>query len=1142
MAEEIQVRTVRVEFLRAGPAHNQLLSPLTPYLAVCDDAEAGVVHVPFEQQMFDRRMRAMRHDDQNPDRGQRPALKDRLPELREMGVAMGRLLGAVPRLPGSLGADPNGRDTVVRLSLTITASELAALPFELAKVPIAGDAVSEAWLGVQSRVPVVLTRRSRNVSLSRHVWLDRPRVLFIASSTDDEAVPYSPHLKALTDAVRPFAMSDRFGQRARLMPTPGTPRGSDNARATFGDMLTVLSNATLDGVARECASQRYTHVHILAHGRQDDALGDTSYGLVLKEADGVISGERLASALNATRDGELHRPQVVTLATCDSAGQRDLTSPGGSIALVLHQSGIPLVVGSQVPLGFDGSVLFAQVFYEGLLWGEHPWVLMHRVRSTLHSRLPPIDHDWAALAVYESLPSDMQAALERATYRQCQRATEVAYSSGRWVGSEAMTRAIERLIDTGQTYGMEARALRAAALMINARDELYDVEQHPQARTGAELRESLHFRRRCLEQALDDNDRALRGFIISDGHGLSAPFRALLSKLSIQLVLGLAPDWNEWAVARYWAEVTARDGTEAEDRAWAQACLAELWLLRSLDAAGPGATACEQTARQALRETVGRRQPLDRLPTTIAYWLDHRLGCYADAWIRADLREAVRLPQEPTEAVPELATLKEPALRLQSLLRDRHGLPEREAAGAAPLPAPSRPKAVRAARGTGTAGGNPAASAPSAPSAEIASPPGTALLGARTPPPASPAAAPASPARPATRPAARETSRPAKRAGTREAPDTATPNDPFWTIEMLPVDQGDCLWIEWGSRSGRRWRMLIDGGTEDAFKRALAPRLAALPDDPDQRRFELFILSHIDGDHIGGGIPLLQQHQALKLSFGDIWFNGRHHLEGRKQLSGKDGDDFSTLLQRGGAFTWNAFTRGKAIVRPQGDSAAEEALPSLTLAGGMRLHLLSPTPSGLARLGPDWDEDLAAPGRRRQLGRRPLETSQDLAALAQRPFDPDGSRPNGSSIAVMAEFAGHRALLAADAYAQVLSSAVQRLRGQGTARLPIDVFKLSHHGSRGNVNDELLAQIDCGHYLISTSGAVFAHPDRDALARIVQRSARAATLWFNYPPPKKNHAYHALWHDPAFQQRWGFQTRHPQAGQEGLKFDVIPAR
>ena len=67
MSEDVQIRLVNVEFLRPGPPHNQLLSPVTQYLAVCGDAGAGVVTVPYEQARFDRLLKALRYETGDPE-------------------------------------------------------------------------------------------------------------------------------------------------------------------------------------------------------------------------------------------------------------------------------------------------------------------------------------------------------------------------------------------------------------------------------------------------------------------------------------------------------------------------------------------------------------------------------------------------------------------------------------------------------------------------------------------------------------------------------------------------------------------------------------------------------------------------------------------------------------------------------------------------------------------------------------------------------------------------------------------------------------------------------------------------------------------------------------------------------------------
>jgi hypothetical protein len=120
MAQSIEVRLVNVEFLRPGPPQNQLLSPLTQYLAICGDAGAGVVTVPYEHATFERKMKELRYETGDP--------ADRLAMLHDLGVDMGRILGAVPGLPGSLaiGADDDKRSfTCV---FTVSASSWRSSP------------------------------------------------------------------------------------------------------------------------------------------------------------------------------------------------------------------------------------------------------------------------------------------------------------------------------------------------------------------------------------------------------------------------------------------------------------------------------------------------------------------------------------------------------------------------------------------------------------------------------------------------------------------------------------------------------------------------------------------------------------------------------------------------------------------------------------------------------------------------------------------------------------------------------------------------------------------------------------------------------------------------------------------------------
>ena len=97
--------------------------------------------------VFERRLKELRYEtgDQS----------DRLDMLHEIGARHGpHPRGACPGFTGALDDDPAPPATLVHLRLTLSAAELALLPFELAEVPVGSDGLG----GVRSR----RGRRSRS--------------------------------------------------------------------------------------------------------------------------------------------------------------------------------------------------------------------------------------------------------------------------------------------------------------------------------------------------------------------------------------------------------------------------------------------------------------------------------------------------------------------------------------------------------------------------------------------------------------------------------------------------------------------------------------------------------------------------------------------------------------------------------------------------------------------------------------------------------------------------------------------------------------------------------------------------------------------------------------------------------------------
>jgi len=362
---------------------------------------------------------------------------------------------------------------------------------------------------------------------------------------------------------------------------------------------------------------------------------------------------------------------------------------------------------------------------------------------------------------------------------------------------------------------------------------------------------------------------------------------------------------------------------------------------------------------------------------------------------------------------------------------------------------------------------------------------------------------------------------------------------PAITFEALPASYGDALLVTCPVPGGA-WRLLVDSGPSVSWPK-VRQRLTKLPTAADGTRYiDLAIVSHIDHDHIGA-VPRWFDDAKLALRFGDIWFNGWRHLGAVPRAVG-EGEALAALLGAADReLPWNRAFGGEAVCICGDGGFVEIPGPP----DHPRLTLLSPTPKQLAKLATVWDAALEQLHRGEANteseptgGARALELSRgketlDLDALAAHPSTMDRTPPNGSSIALLLEHRGASLVLAADAFPNVLASALRTLaKHRRVQSLQVDLFKLSHHGSRGNLVSELLGVVQAKHYAVSTDNTHFGHPDDETLARVVLHGGPQPALCFNYAT-----ARNLRWADPELQQRYGFTTLYPLAAAAGT---VLP--
>ncbi len=299
-------------------------------------------------------------------------------------------------------------------------------------------------------------------------------------------------------------------------------------------------------------------------------------------------------------------------------------------------------------------------------------------------------------------------------------------------------------------------------------------------------------------------------------------------------------------------------------------------------------------------------------------------------------------------------------------------------------------------------------------------------------------------------------------------------------IHFLPVYHGDCFVIECdkGDHSGV---VVVDGGPSGGAK-ILQPILEEVG-TPD-----LLVLTHFDGDHIQGLIDYIEACQGiLAVPAKGVWANCAGDVKVKNENfspimldSARQGVELARLLNamaRTGKMTWR-------------DDIAEGFIPDDCPFAS--IEVVSPTEEMRVLAIGQQEEQAQKMPMAVAVDKRKMTRDDDidipLDILAQgKPAAPNKKNdvPNASSIAFILRCDGLSILMLGDSFPQNVEA---YLRSKGYSEdnpLEVDFVKVAHHGSKHNTSNELLDIIKCNHYLISTNGKIFRHPDRDSIAHIL---------------------------------------------------------
>ncbi len=343
------------------------------------------------------------------------------------------------------------------------------------------------------------------------------------------------------------------------------------------------------------------------------------------------------------------------------------------------------------------------------------------------------------------------------------------------------------------------------------------------------------------------------------------------------------------------------------------------------------------------------------------------------------------------------------------------------------------------------------------------------------------------------------------------------------TFTFFDIGGGDAIWIKFLGTDKNWHNILIDGGYGYAYKMAFGPLINHLLTEGE--KIDLWIISHIDRDHIGSVLGFVQDKKIKSKpdSVNEFWFNHTGHSV--KTPNGKlavdDGIKFRQYLTNHDLLTKVAITT---------------SLPNIDFFG-LNIRVLSPTPEKLAIADVLWEkeENTGKIGRSKESAdhTKKIEDLKDLA------FNCDTDAVNGSSIGLSIAYDSIGALLLGDSHPDVISATLKSLGYFEENPMSVNFMQLSHHGSKANTSPDLLALINTHDYVITGNGIHNRHPDKEALVRLLTKPKRSKIPLQLHFPCKTSELLNMFSSDQAPFEQYNFNCTY-HSSTKGTSLNYLP--
>lgn len=330
-------------------------------------------------------------------------------------------------------------------------------------------------------------------------------------------------------------------------------------------------------------------------------------------------------------------------------------------------------------------------------------------------------------------------------------------------------------------------------------------------------------------------------------------------------------------------------------------------------------------------------------------------------------------------------------------------------------------------------------------------------------------------------------------------------------IKMFQVFDGDCIWIRYGE--DEKANIIVDLGYLDNFKSTVLPIFSSCISGNE--KIDVLIITHNDYDHISGIKGFTKRKELLKF-INIVWLNNPYTIINSNEtdkVSYNDGEE-----------AYKFFSDNNVIIQSNIHNGNE-----IYTCNGAQIVILSPLLDHILSYNTNWKEAVD------KISAEKDDWGQDILSLSKQVNPADSSISNKVSISFIFEYAGKKILFLGDSKPQVV---VEKLKQMGYSEhnpICLDYIKLSHHGSKYNITDDLIKIINCSNYLISSNGR---NLYKQTLAKIIsfnkEKKSEPIKFFFNH----SKDVYDGLFKEEELREYSDFECYFAEIGKNYIEINI----